>query len=112
MKRYRMDVNPERLVTRHFRLEAPDAEVVASALAAVDALHGVQDVTWNPGDHSLNVLYDNGVEDLDEVLETIRAHGLTVHEDWHSRLSETLWRFEDALVRAAAGEGERHTPGV
>ncbi|MEE4298665.1 MAG: hypothetical protein V2J24_04390 [Pseudomonadales bacterium] len=111
MKRYRMDVNPERLVTRHFTLETPEPEALAAALAAVDGLHGVQDVTWNPEDRSLNVLYDNGVEDLGEVMEAIETHGLTVHEDWHSRLSETLWRFEDALVRAAAGEGERHTPG-
>lgn len=112
MKRYRMDVNPERLVTRHFTLDTPAPDVLASALAAIEALHGVQDVTWNPGDRSLNVLYDNGVEDLGEVMETIDAHGLTVHEDWHSRLAETLWRFEDALVRASAGEGERHTPGA
>ena len=111
MKRYRMDVNPDRLVTRHFRLEPPDDAKLQETLAAIDALHGVQDVTWHPDDGSLNVLYDNGVENLDEVLATVEAHGLTVHEDWHSRLSETLWRFEDALVRASGGDVERHTLG-
>ena len=107
-----MDVNPDRLVTRHFRIDAGDAAVVDDALAAVGALHGVQDATWHAEDGTLNVLYDNGVEQLDEVLETLRRQGLVVHEDWHSRLSETLWRFDDSLVRAGAEATERHTPGA
>jgi hypothetical protein len=105
-----MNVNPDRLVTRHLTLEEPDPERLDAALAAVAALGGVQDATWHPEDRSLNVLYDYGVETLDEVLATLEAHGLAVREDWHSRLSETLWRFDDSLKRASSEPGERHTP--
>lgn len=109
MKTYRMDVDPDRLVTRHFRLESPHEAALEATLPDVLALAGVQDVTWDAKEQTLSVLYDAGVENVDAVRGTLRRHGLDIHEDWHSRLSETLWRFEDSLMRASRDRGPRHT---
>jgi hypothetical protein len=111
MRTWRKDVNPDRLVTRHLRVAAPANEVLRDALARLQALEGVQDVTWHPDDGSLNLIYDAGVEDLATVRAAAEAAGLHLVSDWHERLSETLWRFEDSLMRASVEPGERHTPG-
>lgn len=109
MKIYRKDVNPDRLVTRHLRLATPAHPPLRDLLARLRALPGVQDVTWHADDCSVNLLYDAGVEDLDAVRGVVEETGLEIVEDWRSRLSEVLWRFEDSLVRASAEAVERHT---
>jgi hypothetical protein len=109
MKRYKHDVNPDRLVTRHLRLQDADERVLKAAMADLEALKGVQEVTWHAGDRVLNLVYDPGVEDLHTAVTVLDDHGLVLEEDWHMRLAESLSRIEESLTRSSLGETPPHT---
>lgn len=109
VKRYKHDVNPDHLVTRHLRLDAPPADALGAGMAALEALPGVQEVSWHPQERVLNLVYDPGVDRIEEVESVLEAQGLALREDWHARLAESLWRIDESLRRASLEETPPHT---
>ncbi|HSG87903.1 MAG TPA: hypothetical protein VLA56_01735 [Pseudomonadales bacterium] len=105
-----VNLSPRLLVTRHFRIDRPNPDDVREALQDIQNLADVQDVTWQDSESTFNVLFEPGIDHLKAVPTILSRWGLVVLHDWRERLADTLWRFDDNLVRVSVDTRPRRRP--
>ena len=106
-KEHRLGVSEVNLVTRHLGLLRPtEAEEVNSAIAEIDQLYGLDEVTFDEKSVRLDFSYDASRLCIDCVEEILTKHGIQPKHDWWTHFKEDYYRFVDQNVK----ENARHEP--
>jgi hypothetical protein len=87
------------LVKRRLRLQPLDDPHARDAVAAVEALIGVDWTRWDPRKRVLTLAYDAANLQLDRILERLRERGGVLDEGWWSRFRLGWYRYSDQNVR-------------
>ncbi|WKE66495.1 cation transporter [Gallaecimonas kandeliae] len=103
---HRPGVRELNLVVRHLKLDAPDAQKVAQAMAEIDPLLGMDGVSFDDRAQVLSLAYDATRLDLDKLEALLKEHGLTVSHDWWTHLKESYYRFVDQNIK----DNDQHDP--
>lgn len=96
---HRVGVNECCLVIRHLklkRLEHDTAEVIGQKL---EGIIGVDMVSFNEDSSVLNVAYDAGKVNIDDIEAIVREGGADIDDGWWTHLKEGWYRYTDENVR-------------
>ena len=99
-KSHRAVVNECCLVIRHLRLDNLDHEKAEAIGQEIDQIMGVDMVSLNDDRATLNVAYDAGKVNIEDVEAIVRKHGADIAQGWWTRFKESWYRFSDDNVRA------------
>ncbi|MFT6491495.1 MAG: hypothetical protein ACJAWP_000376 [Porticoccus sp.] len=106
-KEHRLGVSEVNLVTRHLGLLRPtEAKEVNSAIAEIDQLYGLDEVTFDEKSVRLDFSYDASRLCIDCVEEILAKHGIQPKHDWWTHFKEEYYRFVDQNVK----DNARHEP--
>ncbi len=87
------------LVIRHLKLENLDHDKTEAIGQEIDKLIGIDMVSLNDDTNVLNVAYDAGKLNLDDIEGIVRAHGADISHAWWTQFKEGWYRFTDQNVR-------------
>lgn len=96
---HRLGVNEVNLVVRHFKLEPADGTCLLDAIAEVDELLGLDDISFDDRTHVLNIAYDASRLCLDGIEDILKKHGVEISHDWWTRFKTGYYRFVDENVK-------------
>ncbi|WP_346796797.1 cation transporter [Halomonas sp. Bachu 37] len=105
-KEHRLGVSEINLVTRHLKLDASDLEGVHAAVADIDKLFGLDNVSFDDKKRKLHLAYDATRLCLDCVEEILEKHAIELSHDWWTRFKEEHYRFIDQNVK----DNAKHEP--
>ena len=106
-KEHRLGVSEVNLVNRHLRLLTPiDSTKLNEAIAEIDQLYGLDEVTVDEKSNKLDFSYDASRLCIDCVEEILTKHGIRPKDDWWTHFKEEYYRFVDQNVK----ENVRHEP--
>lgn len=103
---YRDGVNPGYLVTFKIGYQCQDQTPLASALAKLDALLGMQQLTLLEKQCALVLKYDASKLDIDQILEMLSATNITLKSGWWATRKLNHYRFINQNVR----DNAKHVP--
>lgn len=106
VKAHRAVVNECCLVIRHLKLDNLDHEKAEAIGQAIDQITGVDMVSLNDDRSILNVAYDAGKVNIEDIEAVVRDHGADIAQGWWTRFKESWYRFSDNNVR----ENKERTP--
>lgn len=98
-KEHRLGVSEINLVTRHLKLEPSDEEEIRAAVADIDQLYGLDNVSFDDKKRKLHLAYDASRLCLDCVEEILEKHAIEISHDWWTRFKEEHYRFIDQNVK-------------
>ncbi len=102
-KEHRLGVSEVNLVVRHLKLEPSEGTCLLEAIAEVDQLFGLDDISFDDRSHVLNIAYDASRLCLDGIEDILKKHGIEVSHDWWTHFKEGYYRFIDENVQDNAG---------
>lgn len=102
-KEHRLGVSEVSLVVRHLKLEPADGSRLLDAIAEIDELYGLDDISFDDRYHVLNIAYDASRLCLDGVEDVLKKHAVEVSHDWWTRFKTGYYRFVDDNVKDNAG---------
>lgn len=105
-KHYRDGINAGFLVVRRIKMLDVDEADLATALATIDALFGVQSVGYNEKRKVIKIAYDGRRVDIDQVIHTVDQHGLHRVTSWWQARKINQYRFVDQNVK----DNAKHVP--
>ena len=103
---YRDGVNPGYVVTFKIRYQCLDQTSIAPALAKLDALLGMQQLTLLEKQSALVLKYDASKIDLDQILEMLSTFNITPKSGWWASRKLSHYRFINQNVR----DNSKHVP--
>ncbi|MEL7968163.1 cation transporter [Vreelandella neptunia] len=105
-KEHRLGVSEINLVNRHLKLDASDLEAAHAAVADIDKLFGLDNVSFDDKKRKLHLAYDATRLCLDCVEEILEKHAIELSHDWWTRFKEEHYRFIDQNVK----DNAKHEP--
>ena len=96
---YRDGVNAGYLVVRRIKMLEVDEAELATALATMDALFGVQSVSYNEKRKVIKVAYDGSRTDIDQLLQIIDHCNVPRVSSWWQTRKLNQYRFVDQNVK-------------
>ena len=102
-KEHRLGVSEVNLVVRHLKLERADGICLLDAIAEIDELYGLDDISFDDKSHILNIAYDASRLCLDGIEDVLKKHGVEISHDWWTRFKTGYYRFVDDNVKDNAG---------
>lgn len=96
---HRLGVAETYLVIRHLKLEPNDEAVINAAVAEIDALYGLDSVSYDARKHRLAFSYDATRLCIDCIEEILEKHALQISQGWWNRFKEEHYRFVDQNVK-------------
>lgn len=105
-KEHRLGVSDVNLVKRHLKIEAAPAESIRAAIAEIDELYGMDEISFDEMHRKLNLAYDASRLSIEDVEKVMAAHGLEMSHDWWTRRKESSYRFVDQNVK----DNAKHEP--
>ncbi|MBZ9567115.1 cation transporter [Modicisalibacter tunisiensis] len=103
-KERRLGVSEANLVTRKLRLRACSESALQAAIGEIDALFGLESVTYLPRKRRLDVAYDATRLCLDHIRTILSRHAITVSNGWWERVRENHYRFVDQNIKDNASQ--------
>lgn len=101
-RQHRLGVCEVNLVARHLKLEQPDEKRLASAIARINDLFGLDCVSFDAPSNVLNLAYDAtrvSIEDVESILEEFE---IEIGHGWWTHLKERYYRATDENVKENA----------
>lgn len=98
-KEHRLGVSEINLVTRHLKLEPSNEEGIRAAVADINQLYGLDNVSFDDKKRKLHLAYDASRLCLDCVEEILEKHAIEISHDWWTRFKEEHYRFIDQNVK-------------
>ncbi len=98
-REHRLGVSKVNLVTRHLKLDSNDVDAVRSAVSDIDALYGLDSVSFDDKKRKLHLAYDASRLCLDCVEEILEKYAVKISHDWWNRFKEEHYRFVDQNVK-------------
>lgn len=97
---HRSGLDERCLVARHLRLEHLEPNVVDPLVEEIDALIGIDRVSVNTRDSSVDVTYDASASDhiLTDIENILHQHGCNVSGNWWVRFRKNWYRFSDKNI--------------
>ncbi|GAA3977131.1 cation transporter [Allohahella marinimesophila] len=105
-KEHRLGVSEENLVGRHLKLESWEEDALKLAMAEIDAMLGIDAISFDRDSDTLHLAYDAArlcLESLETILE---KHQLVVSHDWWTQFKEGYYRFVDENI----ADNAKHAP--
>jgi hypothetical protein len=99
IKEHRAGVHECCLVIHHLKLENLDHDKAEAIGQEIDTLIGVDMVSLNDETSVLNVAYDAGKLNVDDIEAIVRKHGADISHRWWTQFKEGWYRFTDQNVR-------------
>ncbi|SFG53002.1 cation transporter [Neptunomonas qingdaonensis] len=96
---HRLGVCEVNLVVRHLRLDKITVANKDLILAEIDAIYGIDNVSFDDKSAVLNIAYDASRCHLDGIEEIIRQHGADVAHDWWTHVKEGYYKYVDQNVK-------------
>lgn len=96
---HRLGVSEVNLVVRHLQLDNITETNKDLLLAEIDAIYGIDNVSFNDKAAVLNIAYDASRCNLDGIEEVIRQHGADVANDWWTHFKESYYKYVDQNVK-------------
>lgn len=99
-KEHRPGVSEANLVTRHLGLPRPvDTAKLDEAIAEIDQLIGLDEITFDDKSGKLNFAYDASRLCIDCVEEILTKHNIQPKQDWWTHFKEGHYRFVDQNIK-------------
>lgn len=98
-KEHRLGVSEVNLVARHLKIENTSHEKIQATIEEIDALYGMDSVSFDDKSRVLNLAYDASRLCIDDVEKIMDKHGLEVSHDWWTHFKEGYYRFVDENVK-------------
>jgi len=98
-KEHRLGVSEVNLVTRNLKLHETDDGVIASAIAEIDEIYGMDDVSFDAKKRELKFAYDATRTCIDCIEEILENHNIEVSDDWWTRFKEGYYQYIDQNVK-------------
>lgn len=98
-KEHRLGVSEVFLVTRKLKLEPCNPEALRVALGEIDALFGLERVSYHTDKHKLSMAYDASRLCIDHIEEILARHAIEISHGWWTRFKEDHYRFVDQNIK-------------
>lgn len=106
VKEHRLGVEESSLVKRRLKVEAPNKSEMALAIKEIDAIYGMDEVSFDEVSNQLCVAYDASRICLDCVEEILEKNKVKVYQGWWNHFKEECYRFVDQNIK----DNAKHEP--
>ncbi len=103
-KERRLGVSERNLVTRKLTLAPCEAEALRVAMGEIDALYGLERVTYDSDKRRLNLAYDASRLCIDHIEAILARHAVEIGHGWWTRVKEDHCRFVDQNIKDNANK--------
>ncbi len=104
--KHRLGVDEVNLVFRHLKLEDIVVADLETAVNEIDAMYGLDAVSFDEKTSTLNLAYDASRVGLGQVEEILEKHNVVVSHDWWTHFKEGYYKFVDQNVK----DNAKHEP--
>jgi hypothetical protein len=105
-KEHRLGVDEVNLVVRHLKLLDSDESSIASAIAEIDEVYGLDGVSFDEDSNLLNLAYDASRTCIECIEEILEKYGIEISHDWWTTFKEGYYRYVDQNVK----DNAKHEP--
>jgi hypothetical protein len=103
---HRVGVSEANLVLRHLKLSNIDDAKISAIIQEIDAVFGVDAVSFEHEEQTLHIGYDVTHCDLGGLENIVKINGAEISHDWWTNFKEGYYQFVDENIRANA----KHKP--
>jgi hypothetical protein len=103
---HRAGVNESNLVLRHLKLTDTNDAKISAIITDIDALFGVDAVSFEREKQILHICYDATHCELDRIENIVKINGAEISHNWWSNFKEGYYQFVDGNMR----ENVKHKP--
>ncbi len=96
---HRPGVSQASLVTRSLKVTSEASRYIAAAVTEIDALSGLDGVTYDPQHRKLHLAYDAKRLCIDDIEAVLARHGVDIGAGRWNRIKEDYYRFIDQNVK-------------
>jgi len=96
---HRPGVSQASLVTRRLRVKPDTAGHISAAVSEIDALLGLDSVSYDSDNRKLHLAYDANRLCIDDIEEVLARHGIDIGPGRWNRIKEDYYRFVDQNVK-------------
>ncbi|MBZ5877811.1 MULTISPECIES: hypothetical protein [Chromohalobacter] len=96
---HRPGVSQASLVTRSLKLTPGASGHIAAAVTEIDALRGLDRVSYDPEHRKLHLAYDAKRLCIDDIEVVLARHGVDIGAGRWNRIKEDYYRFIDQNVK-------------
>ncbi|WP_108445332.1 hypothetical protein [Halomonas denitrificans] len=101
---HRLGVSEVNLVTRKLKLEPCDEEALRVAVGKIDALYGLERVTYDTDKRKLSMAYDASRLCIDHIEAILARQAIEISHGWWTRFKEDHYRFVDQNIKDNASK--------
>jgi hypothetical protein len=99
---HRVGVSEANLVLRHLKLSNIDDAKISAIIREIDAVFGVDAVSFEREKQTLHIGYDATHCDLDGLENIVKINGAEISHDWWTNFKEGYYQFVDENIRENA----------
>ncbi len=103
---HRVGVKEINLVLRHLKLTNTDDAKISAIISDIDAVFGIDAVSFEHEKQILHIGYDATHCELDGIENIVKINGADISHDWWTNFKEGYYQFVDENIR----DNAKHKP--
>jgi hypothetical protein len=103
---HRVGVTEANLVLRHLKLTNTNDAKISAIISDIDAVFGVDAVSFEHEKQTLHIGYDATHCELDSIENIVKINGAEISHNWWTNFKEGYYQFVDENMR----ENSKHKP--
>jgi hypothetical protein len=103
---HRLGVEENSLVKRRLRVIAPNEIEMALAIAEIDGIYGLDEVSFDDVSSQLYVAYDASRICLDCIEDVLDKYEVKIYQGWWNHFKEEYYQFVDQNIK----DNAKHVP--